>query len=315
MARSTVFRFSGRAIDPLAAGRELDVRAVLTGRLTKAGDVLRAQAELVDVATGIPDLGRAAASGRRATSSRSRTRFRARSASTCVSSSAPPERRKVRAGSTRRTPRPIRLYLKGRFFWNKWTPDGMRAAIRFYESAIELDPSYARAWCGIADAFGVLGNIKAVPPAEAFPTREERGPPRPRARPEARRGARLPRHSCAASSTGSGPRPSASSWSAVRLSPGYATGRRWYGQLLSGMGRHEEAIAEARRALELDPLSVIIHTSRRRRPLLRAPLRRRPGLVDGLRHASGVPTRPRPAQGGAHFSAPAGSRAGRGRAA
>ena len=48
---------------------------------------------------------------------------------------------------------------------------------------------------------------------------------------------------------------------AVRLNPGYATGRRWYGQFLSGMGRHDEAISEVRHALDLDPLSVIIHTA------------------------------------------------------
>ncbi|HSB64740.1 MAG TPA: tetratricopeptide repeat protein, partial [Thermoanaerobaculia bacterium] len=258
MARSTVFRFSNREIDPLAAGRELDVRAVLTGRLTKAGDLLRVQAELVDVATGfrlwgaryerpLQDLLAIEEEISREICEHLRFKLSA------------PERRKVAKQHTRNA-EAYQLYLKGRFFWNKWTPEGMHSAIRLYESAIELDPSYALAWGGIADAFGVLGNIKAVPPAEAFP----------RAKSAALRALELdPNLAEAHASLGFVRRFFDWEWSsaerefqdAVRLSPGYATGHRWYGQLLSGMGRHEEAISEARRALELDPLSVIIHTA------------------------------------------------------
>jgi serine/threonine protein kinase/tetratricopeptide (TPR) repeat protein len=258
MARSTVFRFTGREIDPLAAGRELDVRAVLTGRLTKAGDVLRVQAELVDVATGFRLWGARYERPMRDLLAIEEEISREICEHLRFKLSAP-ERRKVAKHHTR-SAEAYQLYLKGRFFWNKWTPDGMRSAIRLYESAIGLDPSYALAWGGIADAFGVLGNIKAVPPAEAFP----------RAKSAALRALELdPNLAEAHASLGFVRRFFDWEWSsaerefrdAVRLSPGYATGHRWYGQLLSGMGRHEEAISEARRALELDPLSVIIHTA------------------------------------------------------
>ena len=258
MARSTVFRFAGREVDPLAAGRELDVRAVLTGRLTKAGDALRVQAELVDVATGFRLWGARYERPMRDLLAIEEEISREICDHLRFKLSAP-ERRKVAKQHTRNA-EAYQLYLKGRFFWNRWTPDGMHDAIRHYESAIALDPSFALAWGGIADAFGVLGNIKAVPPARAFP----------QAKSAALRALELdPNLAEAHASLGFVRRFFDWEWSSaerefqdtVRLSPGYATGHRWYGQLLSGLGRHEEAIAEVSRALDLDPLSVIIHTA------------------------------------------------------
>jgi len=258
MARSTVFRFKGRDADPLATGRALDVRAVLTGRLARTGDTVRVQAELVDASTGFRLWGAQVDRTTRdlleiedvlAREICEHLRFKLNT----------PEKKRVARHHTKDA-EAYQAYLKGRFFWNKWTPDGMRAAIGFYETAIERDPSYAAAWCGIADAWGVLGNIKAVPPAEAFP----------RAKSAALRALELDRGLAEAhASLGFLRRFFDWEWSsaerefreAVRLNPGYATGRRWYGQFLSGMGRHDEAIAEVRRALDLDPLSVIIHTA------------------------------------------------------
>ncbi len=258
MARSTVFRFKGRDVDPTAAGRALGVRAVLTGRLARTGETVRVQAELVDVATGFRLWG---AQVDRTTGTLlevedlisreicAHLRFKLNA----------PEKRRVARHPTQDADA-YQAYLKGRFVWNKWTPDGMRAAIGFYEQAIERDPSYAAAWCGIADAWAVLGNIKAVPPADAFP----------RAKSAALRALELdPALAEAHASLGFLRRFFDWEWSsaerefreAVRLNPGYATGRRWYGQFLSGMGRHEEATAEVRHALDLDPLSVIIHTA------------------------------------------------------
>ena len=60
-------------------------------------------------------------------------------------------------------------YLKGRYFWNKWTPESLRTAIGYYRQAIDHDPAYALAWAGLADSYAVLANIKAVPPQEGYP--------------------------------------------------------------------------------------------------------------------------------------------------
>ena len=258
MARSTVFRFKGRDADPVAVGRELQVRAVLTGRLLQVGGTLRVQAELVDVAGGFrlwgAQLDRPAQDLIEIEDVIAREicehlRFKLTA----------PERKRVARQPTK-SAEAYQLHLKGRFFWNKWTPDGLHAAIRLYERAIGLDPSFALAWSGIADAWGVLGNIKAVPPVEAYP----------RAKTAALKALELDADlSEAHASLGFLRRFYDWEWSsaerefrlAIRLNPGYATGRRWYGQFLSGMGRHDEAIDEVTRALDLDPLSVIIHTA------------------------------------------------------
>jgi serine/threonine protein kinase/tetratricopeptide (TPR) repeat protein len=256
MALSTVSRYRGK--DPLEAGRALGVRAVLTGRLTKRADAVRVQAELVDSETGFriwgdvydrPMADLLSVQDDIAREIGERLRFKLSGA----------ERRRV-AKSPTRHPEAYQAYLKGRFLWNKWTTEGMKTAIGFYERAIEIDPVYALAWVGIADSYAVMGGIKAVAPADAFP----------RAKSAALRALELDPHLADAhASLGYVRRLSDWDWiaaersfrEAVRLNPSYATGHRWYGQFLSGMGRHDEAIAEATRALELDPLSVIIHTA------------------------------------------------------
>jgi len=256
MALSTVTRYRGK--DPLEAGRALGVRAVLTGRLTKHGDAVRIQAELVDAGTGFRIWGEGydrkmsdliSVQDEIAREIGERLRFKLSGA----------ERRRAAKAPTR-DPEAYQAYLKGRFFWNKWTTEGMKAAIGFYERAIEIDPGCALAWAGIADSYGVMGGIKAVPPEDAFP----------RAKSAALRALeRDPRLADAHASLGYVHRLFDWDWpaaerafrEAVRLNPSHANGHRWYGQFLSGMGRHDEAIEEVMRALELDPLSIIIHTA------------------------------------------------------
>ena len=144
-------------------------------------------------------------------------------------------------------------YLQGRFLWNRWNTESFRLSLERYREAIEADPNYALAWAGLADSYATLGNTNAMAPAVAYV----------KAREAAERGLALD--------------PSLAyvhrfhdwDWAraergflrALELNPGYATGRRWYAQFLSGLGRHGEAIAEAERALEQDPLSLVIHTA------------------------------------------------------
>ena len=256
MAASTVFRYRDR--EPQEAGRALGVRAVLTGRLTHAGDAVRVQAELVDTETGFRLWGGVydrrmadllSVQDEIAREICNHLRFKLSGA----------ERRRVAKAPTR-NPEAYQAYLKGRFFWNKWTTEGMKTALDFYQKAIEIDPTYALAWAGIADAWSAIGGIKAVPPAEAFP----------KAKAAALRALELdPALSDAHASLAyvrrlfdwDWPGAEAAFREAVRLNPSYAEGHRWYGQFLSGIARHDEAVREATRALELDPLSIIIHTA------------------------------------------------------
>ena len=256
MALSTVSRFRGR--DPLEAGRALGVRAVLTGKLTGTSEKLRVQAELVDAQTGFRIWGEVYdrpmadlldVQDEIAREICERLRFKLSGA----------ERRRVAKAPTRNA-QAYQAYLKGRYFWNKWTTEGVQSAIELYQRAIEIDPAYALAWGGIADAYGIMGSMKITAPDEAFP----------KARAAALRALEIdPRLADAHASLAyvhwlhdwDWPAAEASFRESLRLNPSYATGHRWYGQFLSGLGRHEEALEEVHRALDLDPLSLIIHTA------------------------------------------------------
>ena len=151
-------------------------------------------------------------------------------------------------------------YLRGRHLWNRWSDGALRESLARYQEALAADPSYALAYAGLADSYAVLGNTNAMSPADAYP----------RARAAAEHGLALdPSLPELHASLGYVHRFYDWDWPAaerqfsraLELNPGYATGRRWYAQFLSGMARHGEAIAEAERALALDPLSLIIYTA------------------------------------------------------
>jgi serine/threonine-protein kinase len=151
-------------------------------------------------------------------------------------------------------------YLQGRYLWNRWNTESFKASLERYREALEADPSYALAWSGLAVSYSALGNTNAMPPGEAYAqarTAAERG--------LALDGTLAELHAAMAYihrfHDWDWPRSERAFLRALELNPGYATGRGRYAQLLSGLGRHGEAIAEAERALELDPLSLIMHTA------------------------------------------------------
>jgi len=259
MARSTVQRYRDADTRPDEAGRALGVRAVLTGRLQERGGQLVIRSELV-----------AAADGRRLWGSRFR---RPRTDLLAIEEEiareiseklrfelTSEEKHRLRKRHTE-SPEAHEAYLQGRFVWNRWkTPEGMRTAIGFFERALELDPLYARAFAGLADSRSMLGNVKAIPPQEAYPA----------AKTAALQGLAID-DTLAELHTSLGFIQRAWEWDwdaaaasfrrAIELNPGYATAHRWYAGLLTNLGRHDEAVREAKRALELDPLSLIIHTA------------------------------------------------------
>ena len=171
MAGSTVFRFKGR--DPLEAGRELGVRAVLTGRLTQSAGAIRVQAELVDTSTGfrlwgdvynrpISDI--LTVQDQIAREICEHLRFKLAGA----------DRRRIAKQPTR-DPEAYQAFLKGRFFWNKWTTENIRTSIEFYERAIEIDPRYALAWAGIADSYRRPRRHQSVAAGRIVPEGKSRG--------------------------------------------------------------------------------------------------------------------------------------------
>jgi eukaryotic-like serine/threonine-protein kinase len=259
MARSTVFRCRGQDYSPGEVGAALGVRAVLSGRLQRRGGALVIRAELVDATDGTRLWG-----GR---FDRPLGDLLPIEDELCAEIT---QKLRLRLSheeqgriAKRHTDSPAahEAYLKGRFVWNRWkTPEAMRTAIGFFERAIELDPLYARAFAGLADSYSILGNIKALPPNEAYP----------RARTAAEQGLAIDDGLAELhTSLGFIQRFWEWDWEASRrsferalsLNSGYSSAHRFYSHLLAGLGEHAASIESAKRALELDPLSPIIHTA------------------------------------------------------
>jgi TolB-like protein len=150
------------------------------------------------------------------------------------------------------------LYLKGRFFWNKRTPENFQKAITYFQQAIEKDTSYALAYSGLADCYALLADYGADPPNETMP----------KAKAAALKALQIdPNLAEAHASLAQILRDYDWDYAgalreidrAIQLNPNYATAHQWRAESLSPLERHEEAITEAKRALELDPLSSIIN--------------------------------------------------------
>jgi tetratricopeptide (TPR) repeat protein len=157
-------------------------------------------------------------------------------------------------------PQAYESLLKGRYFWNKRTADGLKVALAYFNQAIEEDPKYAQAYSGLADTYALLGDWQyaVMTPKEALP----------KAKAAAIKALELDSalgeaHNSLAfcldgfdwdfDSAGKEFR------RAIELNPGYATAHHWYAWHLSLLGRYDEAIAEMRKAENLDPLSLIIN--------------------------------------------------------
>lgn len=150
-------------------------------------------------------------------------------------------------------------YLRGRFFWNKRTLDGLEKSIAYYNRAIALDPNYAKAYAALGDSYALLTSYGGPSPVESLT----------RARHAAEQALRLD-SSLAEAHTVLAAVKIDYDWDwegatrefkrALQLSPGYPTARHWYSLHLTRLGRNKEAEEQSRRALELDPLSLIINT-------------------------------------------------------
>ncbi len=153
-------------------------------------------------------------------------------------------------------------YLEGRYFWNKRTEEGFAKAMTLFQRSIEIDPSYAPPYAGLADCYELLGSApySTLAPKKAFPQAEA----------AARKALELD-STLAEAHVSLGYSQLAYEWNfpearkefekAHQLRPGYATGHQFYGYYLTAMGKLDEAIAERKRAVELDPISPLLHSA------------------------------------------------------
>jgi TolB-like protein/Tfp pilus assembly protein PilF len=154
------------------------------------------------------------------------------------------------------SPEAHEAYLKGRYYWNLRTEEGLKKGIEYFQQAIEKDPGYALAYAGLADSYAVMSAWNLMAPKEGYP----------RAKAAAFKALEMD-ETLAEAHVSLGDARYVYDWDwagaekeyirAIELNPGYATAHQWYAEYLSRMGRHNEAIAELKRARELDPLSLM----------------------------------------------------------
>jgi serine/threonine protein kinase/tetratricopeptide (TPR) repeat protein len=258
MAQSTVFRYKGRDIDPQAVGRELNVRAVLTGRMMQSGGFLRIGTELVDVATGSQLWG---------------AQFDRKPGDIFVIQdeisneiSGKLRLQLTHAEKKRLVKRHTEdaeaywLYLQGRHHWNRWTEEGFYKAIGCFQQAIQKDPSYALAHTGVADSYVLLGWNSYLPPKDAFPKAKAAAMTALEIAPDLGEA-----HTALAAvlwlHDWQWPEAQKEFQRSLELNPCYPTANHYYAESLMTMGRHAEALARMKKSLELDPLSLIINVA------------------------------------------------------
>lgn len=253
--RSSVLRYAGRQIDPQQAARELGVRAIFTGTIKVKGDELAISAELIDVKENRLLWGqkynhkvRDSLAVQQEISKNISDRLR-------LNPSGAEEglltRRHTNSGEA------YQEYLKGQFWLNKRNEEGFRKAIEFYNQAIEKDPSYALAYTGLADSYSLLGTYALLEPQQGFPKAKAAAMKALELDPDLAEA-----HTSLANMLSSYYWDFANAESefkrALELNSKYATAHHWYAEYLQLMGRYDQALAEIKRAQELDSGSLII---------------------------------------------------------
>jgi TolB-like protein len=255
-ARSSVFRYKGKDTSPQTVGKELNVQAILNGRVVQRGDQLTLSLELINAQTENviwsdkydrkqTDLVSLQSEIARDVSSKLKTKL-----------SGADEQKLAKTYTT--NAEAYKLYLQGRFYWNKREEKEFRKAVEYFNQAIALDANYALAYAGQADTYALLSTFGFMPQTEGVP--------------KAREFARQ-----AVSLDGGLAEPHATLGylsltydydfagsehefrRAIESNPNYATAHQWYGEMLLNAGRFDEASVEYRRALEIEPLSLPIN--------------------------------------------------------
>ena len=262
-SRSSSFAFKGRGLSATEIGRRLGVQAVIEGSVRQAGDRLRITAQLTRVSDGfglwsdaydreLRDVFAVEEELSRSIVGAVRPRLIGGTAANAVGAPA-----FAIHGTT--DPEAYLLYLRGRYFFNRRTPDGFRSAVQYFSQAIARDSGFARAWAGLADSYCIQANWRMRPTGEVCPLARDAA-----------------RHALAIDST------TAEAWAslgfvalfyeydlpaaqrylrrAVSLDSTYATARLWLMQTYNALDDSTSMLGEVRTALRLEPLSLIMNS-------------------------------------------------------
>ena len=257
ISRTSAMRYKGARKSLPQIARELNVDAVIEGSVLRSGDRVRIAIQLIDAAT---DLHLWAESYERNFADiLSLQNEISRQVANEVRIILTPEE-DARLGRARRVnPEAHELYLQARYHWNKRTEESVRKALAYFQRAIDLDPTYAQGYAGLADAYNILGYYNVLAPSEAYP----------KGKAAAVKALELD-DSLAEPHAALGVVRRDFEWDwpgaqrefqrANELNPGYVEAYHWRSTLLAMLGQHEEALLEKKKALAMDPLSVVIRT-------------------------------------------------------
>jgi serine/threonine-protein kinase len=254
-ARSISFRFRGPQVDPQKAGNDLHVRAVLTGRVAERAGSLNIQCELINVEDGSQIWGRQYS--RESQDILLVQEEIARDLSAKMGLKPAPDEEKRLARRNTGNSEAYRLYLKGRYYWDRRTESTLKRSIDYFQQAIAKDPGYAQAHAALAECYAVFAGHEAGAPKDYDP----------KAKAEAEAALKIDNtlagaHAAMAFSL------MQFDWDwngaerefqqAIRFEPNSASAYHWYGVFLSVTGRSEQGLTALRHAQQLEPLSLII---------------------------------------------------------
>lgn len=250
---AAVRRYHETETDPLAAGKSLGVTAVLAGNVQQSGDRLRVTVQLLRVGDG-----------RQIWADQFDEKFTdvftvqdllaQRLASALTLRLTEAERQRLKQPHTANLDA-YQLYLKGRYYWNRRTPEWIGKGIECFNQALKLDPTYAQAYAGLADSYAL--SASGLPPLERLPKAKaaaERALELDDTLAEAHASLGIIRYKFDWDWAGA----ERSFKRAMVLNPNYATAFHWYGEMLSLVGRFDEAVIALQQAERLDPLSTAI---------------------------------------------------------
>jgi serine/threonine protein kinase len=256
--RSTVFRYKGQGGAPEKIGRELNVQGVVTGRVSRRGDTFVVGAELIDVSRESQLWGEQYSEKLAAVLGLQEEISKAIADNLRIQLSGKEQQQLAKRDTE--NGEAYQLYLRGRYYWNKRTDEGVKKGLEYFKQAVDKDPGYALAYAGVADSYAVGdGQYLGLPSREA----------RPKAKAAAMKALEIDSSLAEAHTTLADtyqyydwdfPKAEEEYRKAIAANPNYPTAHQWYSEFLMEMGRKEEAISEARRALELDPFSLAIGT-------------------------------------------------------
>jgi eukaryotic-like serine/threonine-protein kinase len=255
ISRTSISPYKGTQKTLRQIAGELRVDAIVEGTVFRAGDHVRISARLVQ-ADADRQLWGETYDGDLHDVLQLQNRV-ARSIAGEIRSTLTPNEKNRLMGSHSIDPQAYEAYLKGRYYWNQRTPESLQQALQQFQEALNVDPTYAAAYSGLADTYNLMGNFDLLPAKVSAE----------RAMAAAQKAVNLDENLAEAHGALAGALQGGTEWNfsraekefkrAIELNPNYATARLWHGSNLLALGRANDAVPEFRKAAELDPLSPV----------------------------------------------------------